>query len=181
MVAIVKYFLDTEFNEAVDPVEIISLGVVAEDGREFYAIGQRYAFDESPGWATANEWIRKNVQPILAVVGVAPDVRVNTIGDAARLRDTLRDFVGNDPFPEFWAYYGAYDWYLVCRLFGSFGKMPKNWPNICFDIKQLARHLGVGNKSFPDKFTPEHNALIDARWTKHVYEFITKGGYREMK
>jgi hypothetical protein len=66
-----KYFIDTEFheyqkknlldilmsNKPVDTIELISIGVVAEDGREYYAISKD--FDIKAAWN--NEWLRDNV------------------------------------------------------------------------------------------------------------------------
>jgi len=61
-----KYFIDTEFHEykrkpflskAVDTIELISIGIVAEDGREYYAISKD--FDIKAAWK--NEWLRENV------------------------------------------------------------------------------------------------------------------------
>lgn len=40
-----KYFLDTEFIEAPNHLDLISIGIVAEDGRELY--GERSAVDWS--------------------------------------------------------------------------------------------------------------------------------------
>ena len=39
-----KYFLDTEFSERgpMWPIQLISIGIVAEDGREFYAHSEDY-------------------------------------------------------------------------------------------------------------------------------------------
>ena len=61
-----KYFLDTEFHEykkkflfgkPVDTIELISIGIVAEDGREYYAVCNE--FDLKSSWD--NEWLRENV------------------------------------------------------------------------------------------------------------------------
>jgi hypothetical protein len=175
----VKYFLDTEFNEEPELIELISIGIVAEDGREFYAINHHYADLTTVQSKSCNEWVKANVLTKLYAPSDTPGYW--PAGPKVEIRDGIKAFVGNDGSPEFWAYYGDYDWFLVCRLFGKFEKMPRNWPNICFDIKQLARHVGVGNKGLPEKLEPEHNALIDARWTKHAYEFLTKGGNKEMK
>lgn len=166
-----RYFLDTEFNEEVNPVEMISIGVVAEDGREFYAIDQRY-HDWSSRWETTNSWVQHNVRPIMLLEGMQP-----VFGNKEIIRDALQAFVGLDQAPEFWAYFGDYDWFLVCRLFDKFEKMPKNWYPICYDLKQFSKHVGVKT---PPKFTPEHNALVDARWTKHAFETVLKGP-RELK
>lgn len=61
-----KYFLDTEFHEykkkplfskGINTIELISIGIVAEDGREYYAISKD--FDIKKAWD--NEWLRQNV------------------------------------------------------------------------------------------------------------------------
>lgn len=61
-----KYFLDTEFHEykkkpligkPIDTIELISIGIVSENDREYYAICKD--FDLKAAWK--NEWIRENV------------------------------------------------------------------------------------------------------------------------
>ena len=54
-----KYWLDTEFIDNGHTIDLISIGIVAEDGREYYA--QSIEFD--PG--NANEWVKENVFPHL--------------------------------------------------------------------------------------------------------------------
>ena len=41
MLSAVKYFFDTEFYEDGKTIDLISIGIVAEDGREFYAVSNR--------------------------------------------------------------------------------------------------------------------------------------------
>ena len=55
-----RYYLDTEFIEHERTMDLISIGVVAQDGREFYAISLE--FDS----ASASDWIRADVFPMLA-------------------------------------------------------------------------------------------------------------------
>lgn len=56
-----KYFLDTEFHEykknGVDTIELISIGIVAEDGREYYAVCNEFDIHA----AMNNDWLRLNV------------------------------------------------------------------------------------------------------------------------
>lgn len=40
-----KYFFDTEFHEDGRTIDLISIGIVAEDGREYYAINRECDFD----------------------------------------------------------------------------------------------------------------------------------------
>jgi len=66
-----KYYLDTEFHEykkqpkvlginvgkPIDTIELISIGMIAEDDREYYAICNE--FNVKAAWD--NEWLRENV------------------------------------------------------------------------------------------------------------------------
>ena len=56
-----KYYLDTEFHEykknGVDTIELISIGIVAEDGREYYAVCNEFDIHA----AMNNDWLRLNV------------------------------------------------------------------------------------------------------------------------
>lgn len=54
-----KYFIDTEFIESGPhkPVTLISIGIVAGDGREYYAVSNEFNPDD------ANDWVVSNVLP----------------------------------------------------------------------------------------------------------------------
>jgi hypothetical protein len=151
-----KYFLDTEFIESgpLHPLILLSIGIVADDGRELYAV------NKEANLALANDWVRDNVLPHL---GPHEKMLAVTI---ARL---VRDFVVDDK-PEFWGYYADYDWVVFCQLFGTMVHLPKGWPMYCRDIKQLCDSLG--NPKLPAQDSHEHNALNDARWNKKAYEFL---------
>lgn len=150
-----RYFFDTEFDEDGRTIELISIGMVAEDGRELYQVSKE--FDQNH----CNEWVRNNVLPLLP-----PDdtwVRKDII------RERVLRFVKGDPKPEFWAYYADYDWVVMCQLFGTMLDLPNRWPQYCLDIKQLAHSMG--SPALPRQ-TGEHDALMDARWNKHAYEHL---------
>ena len=174
-----RYYFDTEFNENVEPIDIISIGIVAEDGREFYAVNQGYEMghrfaenpktrDDYPSLWSCNDWVKKNVFPHLYL---GEENMVTRIGGLSFLKESVVEFVGPDPRPEFWAYYGTYDWYLLTRWFKGFENMPSKWPHVCYDLHQYARHLGA-HRNLPPKLEPAHNALIDARWTKLAFEKV---------
>lgn len=169
-----KYFFDTEFSEMANPIELISIGIVAEDGRELYGTISDFNRD------TCNEWVKQNVLTILhqSSIKLGPgcvlfDVRAEDVAPI------ITEFVGDDPFPEFWAWYGHYDWFLLTRLFKTFDRMPKNWPHASLDVYQFRRHACVSHKDMPVKLKPEHNALVDARWTKLAYETVYQRWHEE--
>ena len=156
-----RYFLDTEFMESgpLSPITLLSIGIVAEDGREFYAINQ------DADWSVANDWVAENVLPSLRQ-GKGSDVFTY---DSIAAR--IVDFVGEST-PEFWGYYADYDWVVFAQLFGAMINLPKGWPMYCRDIKQLCDELG--NPSLPAQELTEHDALNDARWNKLAFEFLRK-------
>src|ERR1700722_11386002 len=50
----VRYFYDTEFIDDGHTIELISIGVVAEDGREYYAVSTEFNPERAGGWVRAN-------------------------------------------------------------------------------------------------------------------------------
>src|SRR5688572_12710892 len=51
----VRYFMDCEFIEDGKTIDLVSIGIVAEDGRELYAESLEADFSK------ANDWVRENV------------------------------------------------------------------------------------------------------------------------
>lgn len=88
-----RFFIDTEFIESGPnrPIELLSIALVAEDGREFYAVNSDAVL------ANANEWVRENVIPHLG----GPRLSL------ADIRGSILRFIG-DVKPEFWGYYADY-------------------------------------------------------------------------
>ena len=160
-----RYFLDTEFNEMGPhlPIDLISIGIVAEDGREFYAISTEFRAED------CNDWVQKSVLPHL--LGT---VRAG-IGQASlkEIREALLKFCGPERYgrPEFWGYFADYDWVVFCQIFGTMVDLPKGWPMYCRDLEQWCDKLG--NPKLPKQASTEHNALCDARWNREVWEFLS--------
>lgn len=159
-----KYFFDTEFIEDGRTIDLLSIGIVAEDGREFYRCSRGTDLNR------ANDWVKANVFPSLPVIndhGVFEWKRDDYVLLPVTIRNDILAFIGADK-PEFWAYYADYDWVVLCQLFGRMIDLPKGWPMYCRDVKQLCD--SVGNPKLPRQ-DGEHHALNDARWTRQAYEF----------
>jgi hypothetical protein len=156
------YFLDGEFMEDGKTIDLLSLGLVAQDGRELYLI------NNSVDQAKANDWVKANVIPQLwSDVGYA---KPNCYCSRPQIADYVKEMVGTDPRPTFWGYYADYDWVAFCQLFGTMMDLPKGFPMYCRDIKQLCDMLG--NPNLPKQGKGEHHALLDARWNKAAYDFL---------
>jgi hypothetical protein len=49
-----RYFFDTELIEDGKTIDLISIGIVAEDGREFYALSKECDFSKASDWVLEN-------------------------------------------------------------------------------------------------------------------------------
>lgn len=157
-----RYFLDTEFYENGSTIDLISIGLVCSDGREYYAVNREAKLH------LVSDWVRENVLPSLPTYGnfllwktrqqIALDLIEFTT--PRRLGEKL----------EFYAYYADYDWIVLCQLFGTMMELPKYFPKYCMDLKQLSVHQG--NPTHPKQEKGEHNALEDARWNAELYKFL---------
>lgn len=155
-----KVFFDTEFIEDGKTIELISIGVVCEDGMAYYAINSECDLSR------ASPWVRDNVLPFLNYGNVITTEPIQR----ARIAHEIVQLVGEKP--EFWAYYADYDWVVLCQLFGTMMDLPKGWPMYCRDIKQLCDHLG--NPQLPKQIGGTHNALEDAKWCREAWSFLNQ-------
>lgn len=150
-----RIFFDTEFYENGKTIELISIGLVREDGATYYAETILADF-----YCKQSSWLIDNVRPHLK------GAKAEKYHD--RLQFEITEFVGRNP--EFWAYFGAYDWVVLCQLFGTMMDLPKTWPMYCRDVKQEADRVGANlPKQDPGQ---AHNALADALWTKQAWEYL---------
>jgi len=166
-----KHFFDCEFIEGFKKplfgkrrhfIDLISIGIVAEDGREYYAISNEYNYND------ADDWVKKNVIDRMYIDTVHGDIR--NICDATNFHKAYgksnkiiaeditlfcypdiapnfshakeeflirsKKYGWNTKHPEFYAYYADYDWVLFCSLFGRMIDLPKGFPMYCNDLKQ---------------------------------------------
>jgi 3' exoribonuclease, RNase T-like len=149
-----KYWMDTEFIARPYTIDLISIGLVADDGREFYAESSEV------DWTKANQWTLETVRPQLEGRGMARE----EIGYA------IRRFMDEDKNPVFWGYFPAYDWVGFAWLFGNMDELPFHFPQLCLDIKQLA--IELGDPELPHQSGARHHALADARWTRDAWKFL---------
>lgn len=149
-----RFFLDTEFHDRPEGTDLLSLGLVAADGRELY----RVSADYDRAAADANPWLAANVLPLLDRDGEPAPVPLATIAqDVAAFCAACDD----GRRPEVWAWNGAYDFYLLAKLFGRLLDVPAAVPTLFLDLKQWARSLG--NVTVPAQGADVHHALADAR------------------
>lgn len=153
-----RYYLDTEFVDDGASIELVSIGVVADDGREFYAEHRAVP------WHRASEWVLANVRPHLRL---PEDERLSSNEIASR----LREFIGEDQ-PEFWSWCSAYDWVAVCQLYGTMMDKPAGWPSYCRDLQQELDRHGLSDDQVPPHPGTAHDALADAHWHRAIHQWL---------
>lgn len=127
-----RYFYDTEFIEDGHTIELISIGVVAEDGREYYAVSTEFDPER------AGSWVRTHVLPKL------PPPASQLWRSRQQIRLDLEEFLridGTDSI-ELWAWVGAYDHVALCQLWGPMTALPPTVPRFTRELRQLWEDRG---------------------------------------
>lgn len=178
------YSYDCEFLERGPdhPIQVISLGMVASDGRELYLQSR----DVDWGFIRhgPDPWLHENVVPYLErwnaeyyrPMEFDPGpwrYRHEFAGEIIRFMDPSR----HGEVEKMVAYFGAYDHVVLCQLFGRMIDLPSFMKMWTFDLKQEAVRRGIDwlGRLVPhdeDLDGPEHNALADARWTMRAYRYL---------
>jgi hypothetical protein len=152
-----RIFLDTEFTQFREGA-LLSLGLVAEDGREFYV-----EVMDPTRHAQASEFCRHRVIPQF---GLVPG---SAARDDAEVGSRVADWLGNFDFPLAIAYDYKSDW----RFFESALRSSGHWPALASklraeDVAGIAAPGSPGeqaqNALFDRSISPRrHHALVDAR------------------
>jgi hypothetical protein len=146
----VRFFYDCEFIEDGVTIDLVSIGIVDEEGREYYAVSTEFTPER------AGPWVRQHVLSKLP----APSDRAWR--SRARIRQDLLDFLyraGEDI--ELWAWFAAYDHVALAQLWGAMPDLPRAIPRFTHDLRQ--RWEDVGRPKLPQPPPDAHDALADAR------------------
>ena len=152
-----NFYFDTEFSEPgtgnPPTIELISIGIAADDGRTYYAESSEFSLER------CNTWVCNNVIPHLG----EPEHRK----PRAQIKQEIVAFLGKDPI--LWAYYASYDWVVFCWLFGAMVDLPGGFPMFPMDLQQWWVQLGRPEGMKPSKPKNQHNALADAIWNQEFH------------
>lgn len=138
-----RLYLDCEFTELSAAAKLISLALVAEDGREFYVeLQDTWQADD------CSDFVTEVVLPLLWGGEYArPIIEARS--------ELLRFLAAYDEELEVVTDAPAYDWELFCELAYHDGKWPKNVRNFPTDATTLT--------ATNDGEELPHHALLDAR------------------
>lgn len=183
-----KIFFDTEFTGLHQYTTLISIGLVAENGRTFYA--EMYDYDETQ----IDEWLETNVIAKLRMTNgeildrevhpnyLSQSENVELIGiNTQELKIALsRWFASFQESIEMWSDCLAYDWVLLNHVFGHAFYLPPNVSYIPFDLCTLLHIKGYDADISREEFAglgdkdDKHNALFDAQIIKMCHERLIK-------
>lgn len=182
-----RIFWDCEFTGLHQNATLISIGLVAENGKTFYAEFTDYNYSQ------LNDWIQCHVINNLLFgskdtgypVGVAKIADVQAKGRvgnvfANELKSWLYRLIDHEPdVPiEMWADCLAYDWVLFCQQWGGAMLIPECLYYIPFDLSTLFKIKGIDPDINREEFAgmteggPKHNALWDAKVIKVCYDKV---------
>jgi hypothetical protein len=178
---------DLEFLEDGRTIELISIGMVADDGREYYAVNR----DMPVRRIRKHRWLMDNVVPHLpkahgdrrlsmpkrwlfdyADRAVKPRARI--AAEVAAFIQATGDPTAGASDVELWANYGAYDHVALAQLWGPMISLPAGVPMFTNDIQQERARLGIGWDALPKQEGGEHNALADARHNQTVRRWLAQ-------
>lgn len=176
-----KIFYDTEFLETGSSIDLISIGMVAEDGRELYAVNR----DMPAKRIAKHEWLVHNVVPSLPRIHgdrrlqvnrrrnpLALDFEHSDMLNRERIAAKVERFILATPDVELWAWYGAFDHVALAWLFGPMSQLPSGIPMWTNDLRQEAARLGLTDDDMLKQASGHHNALADARHNQVIAKFL---------
>lgn len=169
-----KVFFDTEFTGLHQNTTLISIGLIAEDGKTFYAEFTDYDRNQVDSWIGTNVIDNLVIHKDRDIYYLITDEEAIVKGHAPYIRTHLEEWLGQFDLVEMWSDCLSYDWVLFNQLFGHAFNIPKNIYYIPFDICTLMKIKGVDPDISREEFAgmegSKHNALHDAKVIKACYE-----------
>jgi hypothetical protein len=173
------------FNKPYHSIQLISIGIVAEDGREIYLISNEYNPNDADDWVkenvllpifnelkltdstydvlnekleVINSFNKKHFSFLLSKYGKSNKEIAYAINHFVKLDKLMPNLYSQykGEKPEFYAYYADYDWVVFCSLFGRMVDLPSGFPMYCKDLKQM---LDEKVFAYDDKYTNDNDSF----------------------
>lgn len=180
-----KVFFDTEFTGLHKNTTLISVGLISEDGRMFYAELTDYDINQ------VDEWCKEYVINTLNRFKDRKDriyIPNYHIGTKENIAAALDNWFKQFDEVELVSDVCHYDMVLLVDLFGRAFDLPDNVSPSCYDINQdIARYYKISQKEAFNKSREEilydgykentitgdkHNSLYDAKVIRQLYQIL---------
>lgn len=180
-----KIFFDCEMTGLHKDTTLISIGMIAENGKTFYAEFEDYNQSQVDEWIELNvlgrclflnKYNKNKIQPSYNLDNVC------MVGTKKEVSNILKEWLNQFDKVQLVSDVCHYDMVLFTDLFGSAFDLPANISAYCHDINQdIAKFYNIDSYSAFDKYREEiikidtsknnkHNALYDAKVIKAIYE-----------
>ena len=173
----INLYFDMEFTGLHQNTTIISIGIISEDGKTFYAELNDYDKKQVDKWLEDNVISNLELTEQKEVVEYnGDDVRV--YGNKKDLKKYLTEWLEQFGDVKIWSDCLSYDWVLFNSIFGTAFDIPKNIYYIPMDICTVFEVMGIDPDISREEFVgvkskdKKHNALWDAIIIKKCYEKI---------
>lgn len=168
-----RFFYDTEFIEDGHTIDLVSIAIVAEDGREYYAISSEFDASKANSWVRANVLAKLPPQQLEAAATTKDHDCAAMWKTRAQIRTELLDFFTHDGSRvELWAWVGGYDHVVLAQLFGEMSRLPAALPHYTNELKQY--WYMAGKPRLPRRPEGTHDALVDARYARDRFLAINE-------
>ena len=184
-----RLYFDTEFTGLHKNTTLISIGLIDENGRTFYAEFTDYDKSQVDDWILVNviEHLIYSKPKNRFVYGTSVfGEKTIVIGDKLKVKEELKHWLSIYDEVQLISDVCHYDMVLFIDIFGDAFSIPKNVSAVCYDINQdIAKHFGCSNKEAFDMSREEiiageeikingekHNSLYDAMVIKEIYHII---------
>lgn len=175
-------YFDTEFTGLHKDTTLISLGMVSEDGKKFYAEFTDYDRTQVEDWIKENVINNLWIEKIMSAGYTQYKLNYSIArGNKTLIKLSLIDWLKQFDKVELFSDCSHYDMVLFVDIFGTAFDLPKNVCPVCYDINQdIAKVLDIsGSEAFNisrEEFScingNKHNSLYDAEVIKACYEKI---------
>jgi len=178
-----KVFFDTEFTGLHQETSLISIGLISECGKEFYAELTDYDKSQIDDWLqqnVINNLMFKNDESQTEVTYKRYSYGKHFQTTSEDLADELNSWLSQFDKVEIWSDCLSYDWVLFNQIFGHAFNIPSNVYYIPFDICTLFNVKDIDPDINREEFVElsnvenKHNALHDAKVIKACYEKLMK-------
>ena len=191
-----KIFFATELTGLHKNTTLISIGLISEDGRQFYAELTDYDLEQ------CDNWINENVLEHLITYHNDNFEKSNYIpnlyvGDKQNISMALKNWFKQFKSVELVSDVSHYDFVLFIDLFGTAFDLPDNICPACYDINQdIARKYSISQQEAFDKSREDilfqvykenvingdkHNALYDAKVIRELYQILNNVDFDKKK
>lgn len=192
-----KLFIDLEFTGLHQATTPISLGIISECGKTFYAEFTDYDRSQLNDWleenVIANTWVAKNdINTLMGQVVKESWADVHVFGSSDYIKPFLEKWLSQFEKIVIWSDCLAYDWVLFNQIWGHAFSIPENVYYIAMDICTVFEMQGIDPdisreeyceiETFREQRTKvlhedfqsiKHNALWDAFIIRECYNKLT--------